>query len=187
MAKTEPAPQPVETTGASPTKHSAALHSTQPLVPYIWRSFPARGGTCYEQGNPSFSGPGPPFSLPPCAWFYPLVHELPQPSALYSHASRDHYVSSSSAQHSFEENRPSPVVEEEEEEEEVPCSLTLAIDEGKKATIYGKAQEIAPWCVWFVLFWQDCRVSYINLLKLLYLVLPASNPIGNAALLNRKR
>lgn len=151
MAKTEPAPQPVQTTVASPTKRSAALHSTQPLVPYIWRSLPARGA-CYEQGNPSVSGPGPPFSLPPCAWFYPLVHEVPQPSALYSHASRDQYVSSSSAQHSFKENRPSPAVEEEEEEEEVPCSLTLAIDEGKKATIYGKAQEIALWCVCFVLF-----------------------------------
>ncbi|XP_020107321.1 uncharacterized protein LOC109723389 [Ananas comosus] len=135
VAKTEPAPQPVQTTVASPTKRSAALHSTQPLVPYIWRSLPARGA-CYEQGNPSVSGPGPPFSLPPCAWFYPLVHEVPQPSALYSHASRDQYVSSSSAQHSFKENRPSPAVEEEEEEEEVPCSLTLAIDEGKKATIY---------------------------------------------------
>uniref|UniRef100_A0A6V7QYC2 BZIP domain-containing protein n=1 Tax=Ananas comosus var. bracteatus TaxID=296719 RepID=A0A6V7QYC2_ANACO len=89
VAKTEPAPQPVQTTVASPTKRSAALHSTQPLVPYIWRSLPARGA-CYEQGNPSVSGPGPPFSLP----------------------------------------------QEEEEEEEVPCSLTLAIDEGKKATIY---------------------------------------------------
>ncbi|XP_072978962.1 uncharacterized protein [Typha angustifolia] len=105
---------PVETPSSS-TMYPVTLYGAQPLMPYVWRSWPTCQPCGGEQGNPTVGGP---FCLPPCAWFYPLLQD--------GSSSREHNITPE-----LEKKVPLPSMEEEEV---VACPLTLAIEEEEKET-----------------------------------------------------
>ncbi|XP_008776159.3 uncharacterized protein LOC103696343 [Phoenix dactylifera] len=92
----------VEISASSSTNLPPMIYSRLPLVPYVWPPWPISTITrpCHEHDSLGiFSGLRPHFNMPPCAWFYPSLHEIPGSCSQHSHSSEERHEDPVSIRH----------------------------------------------------------------------------------------